>query len=431
DLRMYDLAIIGAGWAGLNCALRARQLGFKVCLIEKEKLGGTCLNKGCIPTKTLLHSAKVYNLTKKSSSFGVNIPNSNLDFKSIKARKDSLIQSLNKALESSLKGIDFISGEAKFKDAHTLIVGSKLIQANYIVIATGAKPLRPHWLKFNQNVVTTEEILEIDYIPENLLILGGGVIGCEFASIFNLLGSKIEIVELSDQLLPHEDKELVKRLESIFKKRGIKVSTSTDAKKIDLKNYDLVLVCLGRVPFFEGLDLDKLGLYLEENQLAIDDRLSTPIKNIFACGDCLGKDMFAHFAKYQGYLLAEAIILGRDISLELKEAVLPRCIFTEPEFASGGLKVEAIELGREIKINTFDFLKIGMSHIVEEKEGLIKIISDKNTDEILGASIIGPLATEIVNIFSLAIRNHLKVKDLKKTIFTHPTFSEIVIEALR
>jgi dihydrolipoamide dehydrogenase len=427
----YDLAVIGAGWAGFNAALRAKELGLKVLLIEKEQLGGTCLNRGCIPTKSLIHSAKIYSLTKKSQTFGIDItgsPKANLI--KIQERKDKIIQQLHSGMQSMLKGIDFLNAEAQVISGQDIKVGNQAIKTKFILIATGSKPLELGNLKFDgKKVISSDEILNLKEIPETLLVIGGGVIGCEFANLFSILGSRVSIIEMTPQLLPGTDKEIAKKLETIFKKKGINVSVNTDALTIELKDYELVLLCIGRAPETEGLGLEKIGLNLRKGIVVIDEYLKTNIPNIYAAGDCTAKFMLAHFASYQGRVAA-GNIAHPNAPKNGDNSNVPNCIFTDPEIASVGLTQENIQ-GKEIEINKFDFLGSGMARILEETDGFVKIISDKKTKMILGASIIGPRATELIGILTLAKTARLKISQIQDTIFPHPTLSESIGDTLK
>jgi dihydrolipoamide dehydrogenase len=428
----YDLAVIGAGWAGFNACLRAKELGLKVALIEREQIGGTCLNRGCIPTKTLLQSARVYNLAKKSNTFGINITNPQVDFNKIQERKDKIIQQLRQGMQFMLKDIDFFNATAEILSNEELKIGNETIKTKFILIATGSKPLELKGLKFDgKKSISSDELLNLKEIPKSLLIIGGGVIGCEFASLFSSLGTQVNVVEKMPQLLPGEDKEVAKKLETIFKKKGIKVNTNTDATTLALSDYDLALLCVGRTPQTDTLGLEKIGIELERGKIVVDECLKTNIPNIYAAGDCTGKIMLAHFASYQGRIAAENIAHhGNPKTVE--EANIPNCIFTDPEIASVGLsEQEAQNKNIEIKINKFDFLGSGMARIMDETEGFIKMISDSKTERILGACIIGPKATELIGILGLATSCNLSLSQISDTIFAHPTLSESVNEALK
>ena len=426
------MAVIGSGWAGFNAALRAKAYGLKVALIEKQHLGGTCLNRGCIPTKALLQSAKIYSLTKKSKIFGIETTNPQINFSEIQARKNKIIQQLQKGMEFMLGGIDFLNAEARILSRDTIEMGQKKLNTKFILIATGSKPLGLKDIKFDgKKIISSNEILDLKEIPNSLLIIGGGVIGCEFASLFSALGCLVSIVELTPQLLPGTDKEIAKKLEAIFRKKGIKVATTTDAKNLDLAHYNLVLLCIGRIPVTEGLGPEELDIKLEKGRIIVDEYLKTNIPNIYAAGDCASSIMLAHFAAYQGYIAAENIAQPSHLK-KLNDSNIPNCIFTDPEIGSVGLtEEEAKNKNIDIRINKFDFLGSGMARILDETEGFIKIISDKKTDEILGASIIGPRATELIAILTVAIQSRLLVTRVRDTILAHPTLSEGIISALK
>jgi len=428
----YDLAVIGAGWAGFNAAITAKELGLKVVLIEKAQLGGACLNRGCIPTKALIQSAKIYSLTKKSKAFGVKTSPPNIDFNEIQARKENLVRQLRQGMNFMLKGIDFINGPAQILGPNTVEADGKNFQSRCILIACGSKPIELANLKFDhQKIISSDDILNLKELPGSLLIIGGGVIGCEFASLFSTFGVKVDLVEKMPQLLPGEDKELAKKLETIFKKKGIRVNTNTDATNFNLNNYDLVLLCIGRVPDLSRLGLENIGVKLEKGKVVIDEYLKTDVPSIYAAGDCTGRIMLAHFAAYQGCLAAENI--ARPARLKKADnTTIPNCIFTDPEIASVGLdEEEARTQGVDIKINKFDFLGSGMARILDQTEGFIKIVSDKKTGRILGASIIGPAATELIATLTLAVSVGLKLCQIQDTVFAHPTLSESIGEALK
>jgi dihydrolipoamide dehydrogenase len=429
---MYDLAVVGAGWAGFNAALRARQLGLKVALIEKDKVGGTCLNRGCIPTKALIQSAKIYSLNKKSANFGIEAASPQINFLKIQERKDKIVQQLQSGMQFRLKGIDFVSGQAQIFSPEGLKVGNDIINTKFILVATGSRPLELGELKFDgKKIISSDDILNLKEIPKSLLIIGGGVIGCEFASLFSTFGSSVSIIELMPQLLPGIDKEVARKLENIFKKKGVKVSTGTDAKTVDLKDYDLVLLSIGRQPETKDLDPEKFGVRLEKGKILVDEYLKTSISNIYAAGDCTGKIMLAHFAAYQGCVAAVNIV-HPDKPKKADNTNIPNCIFTEPEIASVGLsQEEALGQGQDVRIDKFDFIGSGMARILDETEGFVKIISDKQSEQILGASIIGPRATELIGILTLSLQSHLKISQIRDTIFSHPTLSESISEAVK
>lgn len=431
----YDLAVIGAGWAGFNATLKAKKYGLKVVLIEKDKVGGTCLNRGCIPTKALIQSAKAYTLIKKSKQFGIEAPDPKVNFPEIQKRKNAIVDQLTKGMQYMLKDVALLKEEVKFISNEELVVGDDKIRSKYIIIATGATPIQLPELKFDgRRILSSDDILNLDSLPGSLLIVGGGVIGCEFASLFSLLGTDVTIVELMPHLLPQEDRDIAARLGAALKKRGIKVYLNSDVKIMNLDEYDLTLLCIGRVPDSGGLDLDKIGVQtkkhkLVSHQILTNEYMNTNVPNIFAAGDCTGGKQLAHFAAHQGIIAVENIVKPGQVK-QLEPHLIPNCIFTDPEVASVGItELQARDRGIDPKISKFDFLGSGMARILNETEGFIKIVSDKNADDILGASIIGPKATELIGIMTLAIQSHLKLSQLRSIVFAHPTLSESIHEA--
>jgi len=428
----YDLIIIGAGWAGFTAAIKAKESGKRVALVEQDLIGGTCLNRGCIPTKALIQSAKVFSLIKKSKLFGIEAQVPTVNFAEVRARKDKLIQQLRQGMLFRLKGVDVLTGPAKLISSDTVSVAGKNITTGAILIATGSKPAQLKDLRFDgQKIISSDDMLNLESIPKSLLIIGGGVIGCEFAGLFYVLGAQVTIIEKLPQLLPGVDKDLARKLELSYKKKGIKVNTGADALSVDFNSFDKVLLCIGRVPGTGDLGLEGLGVELERGRIKVDECLRTNIPNIYAAGDCTGKVMLAHYAAYQGEIAVHNIFNPDSPKKAVNQAV-PGCIFTDPEIATVGIdETAALDKGLKTKIHRFDFLASGMARIQEETEGFIKIISDENSGVVLGGSIMGPKATELIAVLTVAVTNSLTVTNLKETIFAHPTLSESIHEALQ
>ncbi|MCX5705156.1 MAG: dihydrolipoyl dehydrogenase [Candidatus Omnitrophica bacterium] len=429
---MYDLTVIGAGWAGFNACLKARSRGLKTCIIERSHVGGTCLNSGCIPTKVLIQSAKIYSLVKKSATFGIEVNSeAATNFAKIQERKDRIISQLRSGMQSRLLGIDCISAEASFVSPTEIKAGEQLIQTKHSLIATGSRSIEISALKFDgSKIVSSDDILKAKELPKSILIVGGGVIGCEFAGLFSGLGTQVTIVEKLPQILPGIDLEVVRKIGVVFKKIGIKVITGGDVSTQDLSGFDKVLVCVGRSSYSQGLGLENIGVVLERGNIAVDKYLRTTVGNIYAAGDCTGGIMLAHYAAYQGILAAENIAAG-DSLRECSPSAVPSCIFTNPEIASVGINEdEANGRNLDVEVSKFDFLGSGMARILDEAEGFIKVIWDKKTQRILGGSIIGPRATELIAIIGLAVSSGLTVNNIRDTIFAHPTLSESIHDAL-
>lgn len=426
---MYDLVVIGAGWAGFSAAVYASELGFKTALIERDSLGGTCLNYGCIPTKTLLNTTKLLSQFKKSAKFGINAECAAVNLTLLNQRMEEVVSHLRSGIEFLVKAnkIDLLKASATILNPNQVKVDGQILEARYILIATGSKAMELPNLKFDGNkVISSAEALRITNIPKKILIIGGGVIGCEFAEIFLSLGSEVEIVELSASLLPGIDREAAKRLEAILRKRQARICLNTDAAKLNLEDYDKVLLCVGRVPYcdcFDGIALKK-----ERAGLAVNEYLETSVPNIYAAGDCIGGYLLAHVASYEGRLAVKNITGGNKEKVNYK--AVPSCVYTNPEIAAVGLNEdEARKLHQELSIKKIDFRSVGMSYVIDEQDGFVKIIADKQGN-LLGASIIGPKASELIHVLTIAINQGLKINQIKETIFAHPTVSESIHEAL-
>ncbi|MFH1190728.1 MAG: FAD-dependent oxidoreductase [Candidatus Omnitrophota bacterium] len=475
---MYDLVIIGAGWAGFNAALRAKELGLKVCLIDAYQIGGTCLNYGCIPTKTLIACAKIFSLAKRSSHFGIEFDNLRVNLTTIQEKKDKIIRQLARGMQSRLSGIDFINAPALIISPGEVKVDGRLINTKFILIASGSRPLQLPELKFDgstsltinpeqgrridgstsltinpeqgrridgstsltinpeqgrridgKKIISSDEALALSEVPQSLLIVGGGFIGCEFASLFSILGANVTIAEKMPLLLPLEDKDVSRKIEVVFKKKGIKVVTGADISTFDLESYSKVLVCVGRAAHTQGLGLEDLGVELKNNRIVVDDYLKSSRDNIYAAGDCASKLMLAHYAAYQGVRAVENMASGNRQKAD--NLVVPACIFTEPQIASVGVKEnDALSGAGQIKVYKFDFRASAMAQIIEETEGFVKIVTQQDTGQIIGASIIGPLATELIATLGVAISARLTIDQMRGMIFAHPTFSESLHETL-
>ena len=427
----YDAAIIGAGWAGFNAAIAARAAGLKVILIERGPVGGTCLNRGCIPTKALIQSAKSYALVKKSPLFGIESQSPVLNFGAAQARKDKITAGLRQGMSFMLKGIDFLQAQARIIDPLTLAAGDQSISVKHILIATGSRPQELSSLPFDgTRVISSDDALMLQEIPAAMLIVGGGVIGCEFASLFNILGTKVSVCEKMPQLLPGQDKEIARKIESIFKKKGITVSTGTDASVFKPGEFDKIMVCVGRAPDTRGLGLEECGVTLERGRIVVDEYLRTSRQSIYAAGDCASGIMLAHYAAYQGRVAAHNMA-HPESPVKADNGVVPGCIFTDPEIAGVGLDEEAARAkGMDVAVHKFDFLGSGMARILDEAEGFIKIISQGPSGRVLGGHIIGPRATELIATLTLAVSSGLSVRQLRETIFAHPTVSEAIGDAV-
>lgn len=426
-MKAYDLIIIGSGPGGYVAALYASRFKRSVCVIEKADLGGTCLNRGCIPTKVMLHSASILSKIKESKEYGIEISGVTVNFPAIAARKDMIVTRLRAAIDTLFKAnkIDLVRGNAKLAGTNTVTVNGEEYSAKDIIIATGSRPMPLQSAPFDEKrICSSDGIINLKDIPESIVIVGGGVIGCEFASLFNSLGSKVTIVELLDRLLPAQSKEVSRKIEAIFKKRGVGVHTST---KFELSaESQKILVAVGRMPNTEGIGLEALGIKTEKGVIVVDDNLRTSVKNIYAIGDCVAGPLLAHKASYDGMVACDNI-MGNAGSVDYSK--VPNCIWTDPEIASIGLnEEEARSKYPDLKIAKFPYLASGKAYIMGRHEGFIKMIGDPNGN-ILGVEIFGEGSCDLIGEASLARSLGVNIKDWAHVIHGHPTLSEIFQEA--
>jgi len=416
---MYDLIIIGAGWAGFNAALEARKLGKSVCLIERDEIGGTCLNRGCIPTKVLTHFAK----------------GNSKDLSVFQKEQTETISKLKGGIEFLLKSqkIDLVKSSAKIVSGTKVVIKeeSREIEAKYILVAVGSSPKDLPFLKFDQkHILSSDDILKLNSLPKNILVIGGGVIGCEFACALNKLGAKVTIAEIMDRLVFMFDRDISKKIEQLFKKSGITVNTSYDVKGKDLSEFDKVLLCVGRTVNTQDLFDTNLGIEItKEGFVKVDNTLKSSVPSIFAAGDCIGSLQLAHVASYEAKL---AVCNMFSEKREVDYSAVPSSVFTSPEIAQVGINEQmAKKESRNFKVLKKPFSSVGMAHIFKQTEGYLKLIIDNDSDTIIGAGIIGPLATELVNTLTIAIKQKLTLKDLGDLIFAHPSISEIFTETIQ
>ncbi|MCT4688135.1 dihydrolipoyl dehydrogenase [Vallitalea sp.] len=449
---MKDIIVIGGGPGGYVAAIRAAQLGAKVCIIEKDRFGGTCLNRGCIPTKALYRNAEIVNTLGRSNEFGIDIENYNIDYKSVLKRKDNIVEKLVSGVEKLLNdnGILIIDGTGIIKDQQTIEViktnGDKeIIKGKNIIIATGSMPVKPPIDGICEpNVLTTKEILECEEIPEKLVIIGGGVVGMEFASIFNAFGSQVSVIEYLPNILSGVDIGISKRFKSMAKRKNIDIMTKSKVTKIISDNNklqvcyesnnkqkiveaDKILVAVGRKPNLVNLGLTEISIDYDSKGIKVDENYQTSQKGIYAIGDVNGKIMLAHVASHQGIEVVDYIM---GVSSNEGSQVVPSCIFVFPEIACVGItEQQAKEENINVKIGKFMFSANGKAMALGEEEGFVKIIASGEDDAILGMHILGPHASDLIHEGVLAIQNGLKTVDVIKTIHAHPTLGEAIHEA--
>lgn len=443
QVKNYDLAIIGSGPGGYVAGLYAARRNLKVCVIEKDLVGGTCLNKGCIPTKSLLNSVSIISKLKGASKYGIDIDGYSVDFGKMISRKDEVVLRLRIGIETLFRAnkIDLMKGAARFAAPDIIdIQGIEKIKAKNIIIASGSRVSEMPGMNIDNNdILSSEGILSIKNAPHSLAIIGGGVIGCEFASLFSNFAARITIVEMMDRLIPGQSREVSKKLEYLFKRSGVNVHTSSTVEEIDRTGTlnigisggkrieaEKALISIGRVSNIEGLGLEEIGVRTHNGKICVDEFLKTDLKNIYAVGDCVSGPQLAHKASYDGILACDNI-LGEPRKADYSN--IPNCIWTEPEIASVGLcEEDAKARYPDVKIAKFPYLASGKAYLEGETEGFVKIIGTPG-GEIIGVEIFGCDACNLIGEATLAKARGVNIKDWSRVVHGHPTLSEILQEA--
>ncbi len=450
-MKEFDLVVVGGGPGGYTAAIRAAQKGAKVGLVEKDRVGGTCLNRGCIPTKALYYSAKNLLTIKKAERFGITITGVEFHISEAVRRKNDVVARLVGGIEQLLKAnrIELIRGagsiEAKGKVKVESADGTvELVGAGSIIIATGSEPaLIPMFNMDGINVITSTEALDLTRVPESLLIIGGGVMGCEFANIFSAFGSSVKIVEILPRILSTEDPQVVRVVERTFKKRGVGVFTGTGVEEIDVVEEgrvetrltdgstlttEKVLVTIGRSFNSSGIGLEDAGVRTDDKgRIEVNPGMETSARGIYAIGDVTGGMLLAHVAAKEGIVAVENALGGTE---EMDYSVIPAGIFTEPEIASVGMREkEAKEQEMEVKVGRFPYAASGKALTMDEPDGFVQIVADATSDRVLGATIVGTHATDLIGEVAVAMRQGAKATDIADTVHAHPTLPELVMEA--
>lgn len=454
--KRYDIAILGGGPGGYVAAIRAAQLGFKTAVIDKDNLGGICLNWGCIPTKALLKNAEILEKIKHASDYGIKINGYSFDFPKIIKRSRDIADRLSKNVEMLIKKnkVDRFRGLGKLASAGKIDIFNNnneltdSVEAERIIIATGARHRIFSSIPIDRKyIITSTEAMVLPEQPKEMIIIGAGAIGVEFAYFYNVLGSKVTLVEMMDNILPIEDKEVSITLEKDFKKRGIEINTRSRVEKAEVKNNrvevtissdgemetlrgDIVLSAVGVVGNVEGIGLEELGVEIEKNHIKVDrSTYQTNVKGIYAIGDVIGPPWLAHVASAEGIHCIEKM-KGLNPPV-INYDNIPGCTYCQPQVASVGLTEEkARQLGIEIKIGKFPFMASGKAFAVGEREGFVKVIFDAKYGELLGAHIIGTDATEMIHEYTLARSVEATAETILKTVHAHPTLSESLMEAV-
>lgn len=447
----YDLIIIGAGPGGYEAALEAADKGMKVALIEKDKLGGTCLNRGCVPTKTLMHTADIARELKDAAKFGVNVSDYAVDAAKMQERKTEVLDTLRSGIAAMMKKgkVDVIEGIGVIEGTGKVRVGDEVLEAKNIMIATGSKTFVPPIEGIDTPGVVTSDVLldKADGIYEHLVIVGGGVIGMEFASLYAALGTKVTIIEALERVLAPLDKEISQNVKMIGKKRGMdihakamveKFEPAADGKVItyyrekdELQSVesDGVLVCIGRRACTDGLFADGVEVEMNRDKIVVNDKYETSIPGVYAIGDVIGGIQLAHTATAEGRN-AVAIMNGEEPTINMN--VVPSCVYTNPEIATVGITAdEAKAAGQAVITKKFIMSANGKSVLSDQERGFIKVVADAESRKILGAQMMCARATDMIGEFAIAISNELTLDDIADTIHPHPTFVEGINEAVR
>jgi len=448
-----DLAIIGGGPGGYVAAIRAARLGAKVCLIEKEELGGTCLNWGCIPTKALLHGVEILETIRESKDYGIEAGEPSVDFAKLSDRKDRVVKTLLSGVAGLMKsnGIEVIKGRGRFVTPQKIEVtdekGRKtVVEAGKTVIATGSVSADlPIPGIHSEGVIDSTGALQLKEIPESMVIIGAGPIGLEFGSIFSALGTRVTILEMMPQILPNEDPEVASALEKSLKRFKMQILTGCAMKEIAAgaegkkivrasapdgeKAFEgrYVLMAVGRKPNLGGLGLEEIGVGFTKKGVGVNEKMETNVPGVYAIGDVTGQWLLAHFASAQGEVAVENA-LGHPAKLNPR--VVPRCVYTLPEVASVGLaEKEAAEAGYKIKVGRFPFAASGKATAIGQRDGFVKIVADSKYDEILGVHIVGPHATDLIGEAVVAMQMEATAEEVARSIHPHPTLTEALMES--
>ena len=446
----YDVGIIGGGPGGYVAAIKAAQLGGSVCLIEKGEWGGTCLNRGCIPTKTLFAVANLATQVQEAPDFGVHISgDTTIDYPQVLAHKNSVIQQLTGGIAQLLKAnkVDTCNGTATLTDKNTIIVSkpdgtTEQLHAKNVVIATGSEPAEPPLFEIDENqVLTTTGVLNLTELPESLLIVGGGVSGCEFASIFSALGCQVTVLELLPTILATEDVQVIRHIQLFMKRKGITIHTGaklTHVKKSDASvtavlesgeeiTAQKMLVSIGRRYNTESIGLEKVGVRTENGKIVVDAKMQTNVPGIYAVGDVASRYLLAHVASAEGKVAAQNCL---NNPIEMDYQVIPWCVFTLPEIGHVGMtEKEATDEGYEVKVGRFPYAANGKALGLRETDGFVKTVSDADSGDILGVHIVGAQASTLIHEAAVAVRLGASAADIAHTVHAHPTLSEMMMES--
>ncbi|MFC1712558.1 dihydrolipoyl dehydrogenase [Candidatus Poribacteria bacterium] len=446
----YDIVIIGCGPGGGDAAVRAAQLGARVCVVEKRDLGGTCVNRGCIPTKAILKSAHLFHDIERASEFGINVGEPVVDFAKVMERKSTIVSNLSQGIEALLDSysVDIVRGEGRIAKPGLVEVKKEdnsveQLDTQNIIIATGSEPgYVPIFREEAGNVINSDGVLASNELPKSVIIIGGGVIGSEIGCMYNAFGVDVTIVEILPFILSTEDGQIARYMQGILSRRGIQIfvrAKITDAVDngeeviINLESgqtlrAEKAILCVGRARNSGGIGLEDLGIEVERGRIKVNERQETGVKGIYAMGDVCAPIQLAHVSTAEG-MVAVANCMGQDKTMD--HNVVPSGIFTWPEIGSVGLRMEqARKEGIRPNTGRFLFASSGRAASVGETEGFVKVLADPETDKILGVHIIGERATELIHEAAVAMKHGLTTHELAEVIHSHPTMSESVMEAM-
>jgi len=444
----YDIAVLGSGPGGYVAAARAAQLGASVALVEARELGGVCLNRGCIPTKALLECAGILLKARRAAEYGVRAENVAPDFPAMMARKDRIVGLLRGGVEALLarRKVEVIRGRGRLLDRDRLAVrgdeGETVVRAAKIIIATGSEPAKPRLLGLDEEtVLTSDGVLGLKEMPESVLIIGGGYIGCEYAGFFSALGVKVTVVEMLKDILSTSDVDVAREVARAFRKRRIKLHLGAKIESVEIRDDKVTvrlssgdevaaaraLVAVGRVPSSGGIGLEEAGVAIEEGAVVIDEHCRTNVPGVYAIGDVTGGIMLAHVAGRQA-LVAAADACGEEAAMDYR--VVPSVFFTMPQVGAVGLTEQAArDAGHEIKCARFPYTALGKAHAIGETDGFFKIVADAASGEVLGVHIVGAEATDLIAEAALAMQLECTVEEIAGMIHGHPTLHEGMMEA--
>jgi dihydrolipoamide dehydrogenase len=441
----FDVAVIGGGPGGYVAAIRAAQLGARTAIVEKDRLGGTCLVRGCIPTKAMLQSSELYSLMRRGGEYGVVADALRFDLVAANRRRDQVVDQLVGGVEGLMKanGITVIDGAARLDGAGRFVAGGERYDARSLVVATGSVPARIP-LKGVEHTIDSDGILALERVPESMVVIGGGVVGMEWGALYAALGTTVTVLELLPQILPMVESDVVSLYRRHFERAGGVVRTEAHVEEVATAGAGLevrfesdgerqavpaqvVLLATGRLPYTKDLGLEEAGVQLERGRVVVDDHLRTAVDGIWAIGDVIGGVMLAHVASYEGVCAVENIC-GADRVPDY--TAVPNCIYTDPEIANVGLgEREARERGLDVKVGRFPFSASGRAMTLGQTEGAVKVVADANDGTLLGVQMVGPRVTDVIAEATLAVQQRLKLHDLELTMHAHPTLAESLMEA--